>query len=219
MALPNWYADVNRFGLPAPGEWWLKLLSEYDDQLVVIPSRVDLVYRLTRRVRREARLGLNAMIVHEHPDTVMMIQYGVVPVTSLVRWSIQSDKVIRDLMARDTWRVFGKPVLDAHDAQKATDMVIDRLDAADAAVKAEDDRRGDDMIDAAGSDAFRSLQHRKGERVSMREVNRGRGPADPRPTGGWNRVASATNTSVILSPTSSRPAPRSPISIVLTDRS
>lgn len=216
MALPNWYPDENRFSLPAPGEWWLKLLAEYDDQLVVLPSRVDLVYRLTRRVRHEARMGLRAMIVHEHPDTVMMINYGVVPVAAMTRWSIQSDKIIRDLMARDTWRVFGKPVLDAHDAQKATDMVIARLDAQERAVNDEDDRRGADMLDAAGSDAFRSLQHRKGERVSMREIERGRTPS--RPQSGFKTIAKATNNSVISLSTSSRPEPRPFTSIVLTDR-
>jgi len=216
-ALANWYPDLNRFNLPAPSEWWLQLLRDYDDQLVVLPSRKDLLYRLTRRVRREARLGLNAMIVHEHPDTVMMIQYGVVPVSSLSAWAIRSDKIIRDLMARDTWRVFGKPVLDAHDAVRAADMVIDRLTDAERAARHEDARRGSDKADAINTDAFRSLQQRKGERLVLNDAHRGYGAPEARRSG-WKTVAKATNNSVISPTTSSRPAPGPFLSIVLTDR-
>lgn len=218
MPLANWYPDLNRFSLPAPSAWWLQLLRDYDDQLVVLPSRMELVYRLTRRVRAEARLGLKAMIVHEHPDTVMMIQYGVVPVAALTQWSVQSDKIIRDLMARDTWRVFGKPILDAHDAQRAADMVTARLDAGERARQREDDRRASDMVDAAGSDAFRSLQQRKGERIVLSDTHRGYGASPGARRSGWKTVAKATNNSVISPATSSRPVASPFTSIVLTDR-
>jgi hypothetical protein len=217
VPLSNWYPDQNRFALTAPSPWWLHLLREYDDQLVVLPSRVELLYRLTRRVRPQARLGLQAMIVHEHPDTVMMIQYGVIPVSSLTTWAIQSDKVIRDLMARDTWRVLGKPVLDAQDAQRAADLTIARLDAQEAATRQADERRAQDMVDAAGSDAFHSLQHRKGERIVMSDVHRGYG-APHAQRSGWKTIAKASNNSVISPVTSSRPAPSPFLSIVLTDR-
>lgn len=216
--IANWYPDQNRFNLAAPSPWWLQLLRDYDAQLVVLPSRVEALYRLTRRVRAEARLGLKAMIVHEHPDTVMMIQYGVVPVASLTHWAIQSDKIIRDLMARDTWRVLGKPIVDAHDAARAAELVTQRMDARESQVTVTEQKDADTLLDDVSSDAFKSLQQRKGERIVLSDHNRGYGAVNATKPG-YKTVAKVTNNSVISLSTSSRPdAPRTAGHIVLTDR-
>lgn len=157
-----WIPDENRFSLPAPSPWWLSLLASYDPQLRVIPSRKECAYRLARVVSRDARLGLNAMIVHQHPDTVMMIQHGLVPVSTLAPWAIRSDKVIRDLMARDLWRAGGadRVLKNMEDGERRAKLARDAKDTAD--------------LDYRSGEAFRSLKMRKGETVAMRDVARGR---------------------------------------------
>jgi hypothetical protein len=158
----TWIEQLNPFNLARPGEWWLKLLHDYDDQLRVFWSQKEPAFRLARVVRREARLGLSAMTVHQHPDTVIMIQHGCVPVSTLVPWAVQSDKVIRDLMARDLWRNGG------------ADKTVDQLEAQEAEEEARQDRNRLHNLDHLNGDAFRSLKQRKGERLVLSDANRGR---------------------------------------------
>lgn len=158
----GWYEGPNPFKLATPSPWWLRLLTTYDDQLVLIPSQTEAAYRLTRKVTREGRMGLNKMVVHEHPDTKLFINLGVVPMSTVLPWAIQSDKIIRDLAARDLW------------AQGGSEKALDRLEAAERADLVRQQRRDDADLDAVNSEAFRSLQTRKGERISMTDVQRGR---------------------------------------------
>lgn len=201
-----WIPTANPFHLPTPGAWWLQLLWDYDDQLRVFASLKDPSYRLARLVSREARLGLSKMVVHEHPDTVLMIQHGCVPVATLVPWAIQSDKVIRDLMARDLWRNGG------------ADKVVDRLEAQEAAAELAQERTAQSNLDHLNGDAFRSLKQRKGERVVLSDVNRGR-----QKTAGVKPVTirlATGHTNSVSSPQSrvGKPGPGAPLGgISLTD--
>lgn len=153
--LTNWLEGRNPFKLAAPSPWWLQLLLDYDPQLVVMPSTREHAYRLCRRVPRARRLGLNHLYHHGHPDTVQMIQHGLVPVSTLTTWSVSSDKIIRDLMARDTWRHGG--------AAKVSAQLESQEEQATLAQRA----RTQQGLLEAGGDAFRSLQYRTGTRVSL----------------------------------------------------
>ncbi len=159
--MTNFIAGRNPFNLPAPKAWWLKVLFDYDAQLVILPSAKDCVYRLCRRVRRGARLGLSQMTIHEHPDTVQMIQHGLVPIATLTPWSIQADvsKVIRDLQARDLWKAGGGP---GQGLKVATDLEYREVTAeADAEMKRAQ------ALDHVSGEAYQSLLFRKGSKLSQ----------------------------------------------------
>lgn len=161
-----WIGDENPFGLSAPPRWWQDLVSDYDSQLRVIPSQKEIAYRLCRLVRREARLGLSS-IVHEHPDTRLMIRLGLVPVATLSgAWR---PGIVAELRGRDLWAAGG------------ADAAVETMEAAEAQKSQQTERSASDEFDARAADAFRSMQYAKGERLSLRDINRGRRgrPLDP----------------------------------------
>jgi hypothetical protein len=154
--LSNWIEGRNPFKLPEPSAWWLQLLRDYDPQLVLIPSVKDCTYRLTQRVRPEAKRGLDQMkILDTHPDTAQLCRYGLVPVATVHTWAVKSDKIIRDLMARDYRRHGGGAKVLAtteYEEQRAEQ----KLDAQQS-----------ETLGHVNADAYRSLKFQKGESVSM----------------------------------------------------
>jgi hypothetical protein len=154
-----WLVDANPLGLEEPPLWWQTLVFDYDKMLRVLPSQREHVYRLCRLVRQEVRLGLQAMVVHDHPDTRACIKFGVVPVAALHPWAIRSNKIIRDLAARDTWRQFGG------DPNKLVDA-IEQQEADDAAKQQQaDDEHQDDVL----RNAYRAIRYGRPDQVYVHE--------------------------------------------------
>lgn len=158
---PNPYVGKNyipdNVRMAVPPAYWLQRLYDFDDKLVVIPSRhIPFAYVLARRKQYTAGITDKAFEDSiDQPDTKMCFRYGLVPVSIIYRigsgtWSI--DNIIRELKARDMWAVGG--------AEKMADIA----DAADKAEKAKikKDIR-DDMWNRSG-DAWRSYQARTGQR-------------------------------------------------------
>lgn len=162
-----WLSTPNPRELSPPPQWWQDLVYDYDKMLRVMPSQKDYAYRLCRVVRAEAQMGLQAMVVHKHPDTVEMIKHGVIPISTLSgRWK---PAIVAELASRDIWA--------AHpDAQTAVDIVEQRLVDSAARVEARRDAEGADELDQRSADAYKFIQYTKGERVGLRDINRGRGP-------------------------------------------
>lgn len=125
--MTNFIRDRNRFQLAPPPAWWLRALLEFDASLVLIPSRVEPLYRIGQRRRWDDRKI--ATDVAPHPDTRMMTSYGLVPVTSVISntggW-VWSPTVFLQLKARAGWRQ-GLTPAQAADAADA----VDRKDALD----------------------------------------------------------------------------------------
>jgi hypothetical protein len=162
-----WINETNPYHLPEPPAWWQNIVYDYDKMLRLLPSQKDRVYRLGRLVRREARLGLSAMQeVHKHPDTVMMIRHGLVPISTVLPWAIHSSKILRDLRARDLWREFGD--------ERGLDRYLAQLDETEAQAKAREQAALDAEMDQRNADAFKYVQALKGERVGMLDIERGR---------------------------------------------
>jgi hypothetical protein len=117
--------------------------------LRILPSQKERVYRLCRVVRREARLGLSAMVLHDHPDTRACIRFGVVPVAAVHPWATRSNKIIRDLFERDTWRHGGGD----------PNRIVDQMEAAEQ--KAKDDRQvtADAELDDLNANAYRAIRY------------------------------------------------------------
>lgn len=161
-----WIADTNPYALPEPPPWWQTLVYGYDKMLRLMPSRKDRIYRLGRLVRRKSRLGLNSMIFHAHPDTQMMIQHGLIPVSAVFPWAIHSTKILRDLKARDTWAVMPN--------ERAADQYFKELDEAEAARDVKLKQTQYEKQDAIDRESFRYIQSLKGERLALGNENRGR---------------------------------------------
>lgn len=149
----NFIKDLNRFNLEIPPTWWLQGLKDYDDQLVVVPSRTDPVYRLCRRTRNT--IGLESVaIVDRHADTAMMYEMGLVPVTSILVKGLAWDlvNIIESLRSRDIW------------ANGGPDAVADALDAQDELERVVRRRAFKDDIGQRAKDAYRSMMARIGAR-------------------------------------------------------
>jgi hypothetical protein len=166
-----WIPGPNPFNLPPPPQWWQNLVAAYDKRLRLFASQKDRVYRLGWMVDRNKRLGLNALIVHSHPDTVLMIQRGCVPVSTLLPpGAAWSPNIIRDLRARDTWRF------------KTNQELIDAVESQEASQEARQDANAADDMSHVNAAGYRYLKTAVGERVSLADVNRGRGPTRAKPS-------------------------------------
>ena len=173
--MTNWIEGRNPFKLAMPAPWWLQLLKDYDDQLVLIPSVKDHCYRLTRRASHKARLGASQMgVVHTHPDTVQLASLGLVPIATVHTWAVSSDKIIRDLMARDFRRHGGAA------------KVLAETEYAERRLEEKRDSQQADTLVHLGNDALTSLRFRTGSAVSMRE----RPETRPVAPGGYKSVSS-----------------------------
>lgn len=150
----NFITDRNPFDLPAPPDWWLQMLMDYDAQLVVIPSRQQAIYRLARRTWN--RPGIAAMaVLHREKDTAMLAHYGLVPVTTIIGWGIWGTNIFNSLRARDIW---------AHGGAEKFVRTSEDVEAAQVARKHAAVR--EDLWNRSG-DAWRSYQTRTGSRIMV----------------------------------------------------
>jgi len=189
----NWLPDQNRFSLPKPPDWFLGALAGYDDQLVLIPSRQQPLYRMARRSKMRpgspVRVGnqsmkrMNITDFDHSEDTRMLYARCLVPVLTLQPWVTWNLDLIGILRSRDIW---------AHGGSKA---VADQLDAADEAERQRLDKEAEDQLLYRLGDAYRSIQYREGLRIP---VSGKRGTP-----GGWKKSK----------PAMSRPTSRSGIEL------
>lgn len=152
----NWIPDINRFQLAGPPRWFLHQLQEFDDSLVVIPSRMGFYYRLAQR--RKMRLTENVVndVLKEQADTAMLASYGLVPVTTIlatVNWS--NPFLFEELRRRAPWRMGG-----AEEVQKKLDAQ-EQQDQIDAFLKQ------DERNDYVARDAWRYYQKQVGVRSNV----------------------------------------------------
>jgi hypothetical protein len=197
-----WVEGRNPYKLAKPSAWWLKLLHDYDTELVVMPSVKDCGYRLCRRVQSHVRQGLGPLAtLHGHPDTVQMATYGLIPITTLTTWAIQSDKILRDLMARDTLRWGAK--------NGSADYVVSDLEYREELAERKKAQKEAEDADAVHGEAFRSMQFRNGSAISLAKPSgravkaRARGPKD------FRAAFDIRNDKTVISPASSRVTPPS----------
>ena len=162
----NYIPDLNPFGLAPPPPFFLAEMLTFDDQLVVMPSRQEALFRLTRRSLRAPKLGTDDRMPHPllkalpSPDTIMMASHGVVPVSTLLHWGVWAwGAVEKELRARDIWAAGGP--------EKAADL----LDAKDQARRDAADAENRADLEARIDDAWIALQYRAGNRFSMTPAN------------------------------------------------
>lgn len=155
MTTANWIPDQNRFQLTGPPQWWLRGLWDFDNSLVVIPSRQGFYYRLAQR----RKLKLPDHIVNDalfaESDTKMLARYSLVPVTTILATATWSPVMFEELRRRAPWRNGG------------AEKVIQDIEDQDW--KDELDRRAktDEHLTALGKDAWGLYNKKIGVRSHM----------------------------------------------------
>lgn len=125
----NYIVDTNPYKLAGPPTHWLKQLWDFDDSLVVVPSRQAMVYRLAQK----RKLNLPEHIVNDalfnESDTRMLAQYSLVPVTTIIataNWS--NPYLFVELANRAPHRLGGaekvNAMLEARDKQEELDKYV-----------------------------------------------------------------------------------------------
>lgn len=152
----NFIVDQNRFHLSGPPQWWLDKLWDFDNSLVVVPSRQGFFYRLAqRRPLLLPEKMVNDMLFKES-DTKMLASYSLVPVTTIVATANWSNPYIWvDLAGRAPHRMGG--------AEKAAQLAEEQ----DRKVEEAKQAGIDNMLNVLSKDAWGMYNKKLGVRSSM----------------------------------------------------
>ena len=154
--MPNWIRDQNLFSLAGPHAWFLRKLWDFDDSLVILPSRQGFYYRLAQRRKLQLQEKVAYEALKEQADTAMMMSYGLVPVTTITataNWS--NPYIFVELHNRSVHRMGGHEKVNADwDAQ-------DRKDDLDKRVQT------DEHLTSLGKDAWGLYNKKIGTRTHM----------------------------------------------------
>ena len=147
----NWIADENPFKLAAPPKWWLQRLWDFDNRLVVIPSRRQMVYRLAQRHPPDPRIQAVEAAMWKDSETKMLASHGLVPVLSItpdVTW--ENPTIFETLKERAPWM------------QGGTDKFLAKVEAAEATAEQRRDADTDAMMGERYEGAWNMLRRRMG---------------------------------------------------------
>lgn len=168
MTTSNYIVDQNRFSLQGPPTWWLQRLAEFDDSLVVIPSRQEFLYRLAQR--RPPNLAQNIIkeSLAQDRDAQMMASYGLIPVTTILATAKWDNPLMwKDLEERSPSRMGGadkyEALILANERQKQLQLLA----------------KQDDINTQVARDAFKMYQIKLGTRLGLTGSTKN---TAPRPT-------------------------------------
>lgn len=162
----NYFATSNPFNLPAPPNWWLVRLNDFDSMLVVFPSTLRPAHILARRQQfAQPTAPLQALDKHlrrltSGGDGDIMADRNLVYVESIAgsgAWTIQ---IFLDLAARDIWAAGGAEAFN------------DRIITLEQAAADKQQRQLTDDMDHRARDAWRSLKARTGQRTRVTLIPR-----------------------------------------------
>ncbi len=145
----NFIQTANPFNLRTPPGWFLARLHAYDTELVIFPSEKEPVYRMGRR----GRYGHGLLtVLKDIPDTKVFVDNRVWPWKSVLPESLgmQWAKVLVELPDYDTQRY---------------DDPAGQLDAAEAKIEADLDKRIEDEADQRAAAMWRTLGIIEGSRI------------------------------------------------------
>lgn len=171
----NYIPDENKFKLSGPPVWWLKQLFDFDDSLVVIPSRQGFYYRLSQRRKLKLSDDIVNDALFKESDTKMMARYGLVPVTTILataNWS--NPYLFEELRRRAPWRNGG--------AMKCADGLDDQDIERDQQIRKETDEH----LTSVAKDAWGMYNKKIGLRTAMWSptVKKAPKPVDPNRSAG-----------------------------------
>ena len=141
---PNWIADTNRFKLAGPPKWFLAQLWDFDNSLVIIPSRQGFYYRLAQRRKLRLPEHITNEALWNESDTRMLATYGLVPVTTIlatVNWG--NPLLFPALAERSPSRMGG------------SEKVIKNLEAGELVLEQKTQAAIDEHLSYLGKDAWK----------------------------------------------------------------
>lgn len=163
----NWIPDVNRFGIPKPPDWFLKVLWDQDAALVLLPSRQSPKYILARR-RDFSKImaGIVRTLTSSHRqakylDADMLESRNLVKVDAITSirnnvfdasWMVSSPEIMKDLRDRDMWAAGG------------ADKYIEKIELQEQLERDQQRTKMLDDLDHRARDSWRSYQARTGRR-------------------------------------------------------
>lgn len=111
---PNFIRDRNPFSLAGPPDYFLRQLYDFDDSLVLVPSRQGFFYRLGQRRPLKLKESIVNDILKEQADTLMLASYSLVPVTTVLATCNWGDpNFFEELRRRAPWRWGGAKAYEA----------------------------------------------------------------------------------------------------------
>lgn len=121
--LPNYIVDSNPFKLAGPPDYWLQALWDFDQSLVVMPSKMGFFYRIGQRRAPRHDMKMIDDMRKEDADAIMMANHRLVPVTTLLataNWSC-FPMHMEMLRQRAPWRMGGHEEVNHRLEQQDTD--------------------------------------------------------------------------------------------------
>lgn len=153
--MDNYLIGPNPFYLAGPPASWLQKLWEFDNSLVVVPSVQGFHYRICQRRPLDPKAKLVNDVAREG-DSLIMAQYGLVPVTTLLATAKWDNPLMwNDLAERAPWRQGGAKAYEA------------KLDAIEKAKKLDIALKQADMTNILARDAYKMYQIKKGTRIGL----------------------------------------------------
>jgi len=152
----NYIPDINKFKLAGPPEWWLIKLNDFDNSLVVVPSRQGFMYRLAQRRPLKLKENMVNDILFQDSDTQMLARYSLVPVTTILataNWD--NPYMFEELRKRAPWRMGGADAYIAGIEQVERQKELDKAAETDA------------MLTDNTKDAWKYYQLKKGLRTHL----------------------------------------------------
>jgi hypothetical protein len=158
--MDNFIQGANPFKLAGPPTYWLAKLWDFDPSLVVIPSVQGFHYRICQRRPLDEKAKLVNDVSREG-DSLMLAQYGLVPVTTLLataRWD--NPLMWNDLAERAPWR------------QGGADAYIKKVEGAEAEKQLKINLENSERNTALAKDAWKMYQIRTGTRLGLTGSNK-----------------------------------------------
>lgn len=154
--MTNYIVDVNKFRLAGPPRWWLAQLHDFDNTLVVVPSRQGFFYRLAQRKKLSLPEQMTSDMLWQESDTRMLASYGLIPVTTILATANWSNPFLfEELRRRSPHRLGG--------ADKVHELILAQEQEAELKKQAEIDERNTYIA----KDAWRLYQKKIGLRTAM----------------------------------------------------
>lgn len=142
--------------LAGPPEWWLRKLWDFDPSLVVVPSRMNCLYRLAQRRHPKLSTAIVNEALFKESDTQMLASYCLVPVTTILSTANWSNPFLfEELRRRAPWRLGG------------AEVVSNRLDAEDRADELAKREQTDEHLEYLAKDAWGLYGKKIGVRSHM----------------------------------------------------
>lgn len=156
MELANYIPDQNKFKLAGPSKGFLHQLWDFDQSLVVVPSRQGFYYRLAQRRKPNLPDHIVNEALFQQSDTQMLASYNLVPVTTILATANWSNPfLLEELRRRAPWRLGG------------SEQVIKELEGREAIEEGVKRARTDEHLTSLSADGFRLYKKKIGLRSQM----------------------------------------------------